>query len=433
MAVISSGTVKVGRPDLAPNIKLQIAPLGAPLAVDLKSTVILPTDEIDILAGKNPASAEVFLLGTVENFGAIIVQSNNNGGPASSTLEVGTLNGSGGVFYNFGSITLENSAADILSTYGEAGDGLVNDGVIKLLRPGADLVVADLSLPISGTGVIEIGTGMTVNMSGAGTGAGQTISFDQQSSSSSSELVVDQHVNIAGLIAGFGAGDEILIDTAPYDTQQISSSNGVTTVAFLAGGATVRSLQLLGTYTSKQLMLNVISTSSNLEITLIRGVSGTAFPGVQPSTSPKVFRFLDTGTGTHFFTDDPTEAATVSSARSDLVTEGVGFNAVDPATNDPNAAPVYRFFDQIDGTHFFTASESEKATVIATRPDLVFEPTSTFYEHATAQAGDVPVYRFFDSVHGTHFYTASSVEQAGIMASRPDLVTEGIAFYAPGS
>ena len=433
MAVISSGTVKVGRPDLAPNIKLQIAPIGAPLAVDLKSTVILPTDEIDILAGKNPASAEVFLLGTVENFGAIIVQSNNNGGPASSTLEVGTLNGTGGVFYNFGSITLENSAADILSTYGEAGDGLVNDGVIKLLRPGADLVVADLSLPISGTGVIEIGTGMTVNMSGAGTGAGQTISFDQQSSSSSSELVVDQHVNIAGLIAGFGAGDEILIDTAPYDTQQISSSNGVTTVAFLAGGATVRSLQLLGTYTSKQLMLNVISTSSNLEITLIRGVSGTAFPGVQPSTSPQVFRFLDTGTGTHFFTDDPTEAATVSSARSDLVTEGVGFDAVDPATNDPNAAPVYRFFDQIDGTHFFTASESEKAAVIATRPDLVFEPNSTFYEHAIAQAGDVPVYRFFDSVHGTHFYTASAAEQAGIMASRPDLVTEGIAFYAPGS
>ena len=289
------------------------------------------------------------------------------------------------------------------------------------------------SLPISGTGVIEIGTGMTVNMSGAGTGAGQTISFDQQSSSSSSELVVDQHVNIAGLIAGFGAGDEILIDTAPYDTQQISSSNGVTTVAFVTGGATVRSLQLQGTYTSKQLMLNVISTSSNLEITLIRGVSGTAFPGVQPSTSPKVFRFVDTGTGTHFFTDDPTEAATVSSARSDLVTEGVGFNAIDPATNDPNAAPVYRFFDQIDGTHFFTASESEKAGVIATRPDLVLEPNSTFYEHATAQAGDVPVYRFFDSVHGTHFYTASSVEQAGIMASRPDLVTEGIAFYAPGS
>ena len=43
------------------------------------------------------------------------------------------------------------------------------------------------------------------------------------------------------------------------------------------------------------------------------------------------------------------------------------------------------------------------------------------------------MYRFFDTVHGTHFYTDSAVERAGIVATRPDLVTEGIGFYEPAA
>ena len=431
VAVINGRAVTIGRSDLAPNVTLKLAPTSTSLSANLQSTTILPTDEVDILAGKYPAMVSVYMVGTVENFGTVNTQADNSGVAASSYLAIGTPNGTPGVFYNFGSIALENGTSEITYASADAGDLLVNDGVIKILRPGTDLVSADLFLPISGTGTIEIGAGTLVNIGGFGTSAGQTISFDQPGSSYS-ELTIEQDANIDGLIAGFSANDSILLDSAPYDTQRVSTSNGVTTLAFLSGGTVVRSLQLQGTYSSNQLNLSA-GTSQGIETTFIRAASRAVFASAQPSTSPKVFRFVDTGTGTHFFTDDPTEAATVSSARSDLVTEGVGFNAIDPATNDPNAAPVYRFFDQIDGTHFFTASESEKAAVIATRPDLVFEPNSTFYEHATAQAGDVPVYRFFDSVHGTHFYTASSVEQAGIMASRPDLVTEGIAFYAPGS
>ncbi|MGI4795761.1 MAG: hypothetical protein ACRYG8_17155, partial [Janthinobacterium lividum] len=51
----------------------------------------------------------------------------------------------------------------------------------------------------------------------------------------------------------------------------------------------------------------------------------------------------------------------------------------------------------------------------------------------TAQAGDSPVYRFFDSNFGTHFYTASNTERANIVATRPDLISEGVSFYAPAS
>ena len=121
----------------------------------------------------------------------------------------------------------------------------------------------------------------------------------------------------------------------------------------------------------------------------------------------------------------------LQATRPDLVYEGVGLAAVDPAT-DPAAAPVFRFFDTRFGTHFYTSSTSERNTVIATRPDLVSEGIG-FYEHTTPQSGDAPVYRFFDSNAGTHFYTASAGERSTIIATRPDLISEGVGFYAPSA
>ena len=428
VAVITSGMVKICRSDLAPSLRLEFAPTSVSLQVSLDETAILPSDEVDILAGRNPAGVRLALLGNVVNFGAVNTQADGNGVAASSTLAVGTLNGAGGLFYNFGSITLENGSSGIMSADGIAGDGLVNDGIIRILRPGPDLVVATLQLPVSGTGLIEIGAGSIVTVQSVG--VGQTISFDQ-AGSLYSQLTIGSNATVAGSIAGFGANDSMQISTVTYDSRQLSFSDGVTTVAFLASGTVVYNLRFQGAYTQSQLIFSSYTGSSGTESTTIRGAVGTVFASAQPSTAPNVFRFFDAATGTHFFTDDPNEAATVSSTRPDLVIEGVGFESVDPAVKDPNAAAVYRFFDQTDGTHFFTASGSEKAAIIATRPDLTFEPNSTFYEHTTAQAGDTPVYRFFDSVHGTHFYTASSVEQAGVVNSRPDLVLEGIAFYAP--
>ena len=155
-----------------------------------------------------------------------------------------------------------------------------------------------------------------------------------------------------------------------------------------------------------------------------------ATPAADPIT---VYRFFDTSNGTHFYTADPAEAALVLRNRPDLVADGAGLRALNPAANDPAAAPVFRFFDVSTGTHFFTASAAERDTIIKTRADLQFEPSSIFYEHLEFQSGDTAVYRFFDSVHGTHFYTADPTERATILATRSDLVGEGIGFYEPAA
>lgn len=163
----------------------------------------------------------------------------------------------------------------------------------------------------------------------------------------------------------------------------------------------------------------------------VTGATGDAqaLPGITPTTvGVQVFRFFDQKDGTHFYTSSTGERDATIATRPDLAYEGVGLNAVNPPATDPNATAVYRFFNINDGTHFFTISSAEVATVQATRSDLTYEGI-TFYEHATQQAGDAAVYRFFDTSNGTHFYSADPSEKSSVLATRPDLVNEGVAFY----
>jgi hypothetical protein len=122
-------------------------------------------------------------------------------------------------------------------------------------------------------------------------------------------------------------------------------------------------------------------------------------------------------------------------ARSDLTQETNDFG--DVSATDPNAESVFRFFDNVHGTHFFTASTAERDQIIATRSDLVFEPSSTFFEHPNQQSGDIPVFRFFDTQFGTHFYTGDAGEAASATnlliagTSQHQFTAEGVGFFAP--
>ena len=155
-------------------------------------------------------------------------------------------------------------------------------------------------------------------------------------------------------------------------------------------------------------------------------------PQIAASTASNVavYRFFDKTNGTQFLTASAAERDAIIKTRPDLVAEGTGIGAVAGSSGDPGTVPVYRFFDTHAGTHFFTSSSSERDGLIAHRPDLTFEGTG-FYEHQTAKPGDSAVFRFFDSINGTHFYTSSESEHTAILASRPDMISEGVAFYAP--
>lgn len=231
---------------------------------------------------------------------------------------------------------------------------------------------------------------------------------------------------------GFDYGTSLFISdlsqnfSAGLSNSVTNNSSGLTNLSYSDTSIT---FQLGSAYS---LFLNNFKPGDTIGV----GVNGTQYfttvNFVPPLTTLTigVARFFDTTNGTHFFTSDPSEVQQILATRKDLTEEGGGFNAVDPASTGSNAAPVYRFFDSSYGTHFFTSSVTEKNAVIASRADLKYEGVA-LYEDAAQNPGDAAVYRFFDTKFGTHFYSSDATEISTILATRTDLKPEGIAFYAP--
>lgn len=288
---------------------------------------------------------------------------------------------------------------------------------------------------VGGTATVAVANGGTLAITGRLTiDAGASLVVDQTST------LTAQTISIAG-----GTADLYTMHTsdavgfAGAGTLKVHALSGATSVTGFGFGDTI---DIVGT-TAVSVSGNTV-TGAGGTMTLTAAPANSSYQlfddghgGELVALTPKtigVYRFFDTTLGTHFYTSDAGEAATVLANRTDLTPEGpggIGLQAVAVSASDPNAVAVYRFFDTIHGTHFFTASATERDGLIATRTDLTYEASSSFYEHGKAQTGDIPVYRFFDNVYGTHFYTDNEAERAGIVANRPDLVAEGIGFYEP--
>ena len=146
----------------------------------------------------------------------------------------------------------------------------------------------------------------------------------------------------------------------------------------------------------------------------------------QPALSP-VFRFYNQDTGTHFYTIAAPERDRVLGSYPQFIYEGPAFAAFAQAT--AGAQPVFRFFNTLTGTHFYTNSTAERDHVIATWPQFAFEGTSYFAMPAAGSDARIPLFRFFNSTTGAHFYTASTAERDQVRATLPQFAYEGVAFY----
>ena len=144
-----------------------------------------------------------------------------------------------------------------------------------------------------------------------------------------------------------------------------------------------------------------------------------------PST---VYRFYHRQNGTHFYTASEAEKTQVQNTLSGTYAyEGpaYGVNTASPS----NMRPLYRFYNRRNGTHFYTASESEKTQVQNTLSGT-YTYDGPAYKVSLFPWYSRPVYRFFNKAAGTHFYTASEAEKANVIATLSSIYTyEGPAFY----
>ena len=141
----------------------------------------------------------------------------------------------------------------------------------------------------------------------------------------------------------------------------------------------------------------------------------------------EVFRFFNTATGGHFYTASEEERDFVEDTLSQsFELQGTAFLAAQE--DDPNATPVFRFFNEAEGEHFYTTSEEERDFVEDTLSDFVFEGIAFFaYEESLPETA--PVFRFFSEEAG-HFYTASAEERDFVQENLSEFELEGIGFYA---
>ena len=159
-----------------------------------------------------------------------------------------------------------------------------------------------------------------------------------------------------------------------------------------------------------------------------------------------VYRFFNMKGGVHFYTASDAEFINTYKNLSGVFHyDGIAYfvpwgDSENPDYTNPNTLPLYRFFNRRTGVHFYTASETEKARVIATRSDdytyegmaynvsdrpLVISTTA-----ANSKQASLPIYRFYVPLRDAHFFTAYSGE---IFAAGSGLSSyyhyEGIGFY----
>jgi hypothetical protein len=140
-----------------------------------------------------------------------------------------------------------------------------------------------------------------------------------------------------------------------------------------------------------------------------------------------VHRFYNAKLGGHFFTSDILEKNNVDN-NTHYNAEGVGFEAISRDDNHVvGSLPVYRFYNSTLGSHFFTSSEVEKNNVDLL-DDFEFEG-SGFRAFSADTAATVPVHRFFNIESGGHFFTVDENEK-NVVTSNLQFRYEGEVFYA---
>lgn len=444
------------------------SPAGVPVSGDTAvinaGTVALAsspsgvTIQLNETAGEAAATTLALNGVTLDGSVAIVANDMNNYNASSPTISVAgtsTLAGTDSFYGPKTTFTVASGStlinAGTLNFYSSAplmnGGGLFeNNGLVGIVNPNATSQYSIINDPIAGGGTIALGPNARIEI-GSSVQSGQTILLN--GGASGNEIVqLDSVGTFQGAINGFSSSDLIAVTNTPYTGFTYTSTGANSgTLNLLNGASTIGSINFNGQYSAASFSLvynNFGGGLSNLQIStsVVNNQSGGIPTGNGPGTgtSLPVYRFFDTIFGTHLFTQSSAEAQQILATRPDLTQETNNFGAVSQ-TGDAAAEPVYRFFETTNGTHFYTASQSEFNALTTPgsgdyRADLTYEQTSTIFEDSTQQAGDVPVFRLFDSIHGTQFLTGSTTEYQGLTTPgsgtyRSDLTPEGIAFYAP--
>jgi hypothetical protein len=163
--------------------------------------------------------------------------------------------------------------------------------------------------------------------------------------------------------------------------------------------------------------------------TVVINAGSSVTQSVSLNVAMPVYRFYNRKSASHFYTASEAEKATVLNTLSSTYSlEGVAYS-IDTAAA-ANDAPLYRFYNKQTGAHFYTASAAEKANVQVNLSAIYSYDGPAYKVCVTPVADSQTVYRFYNKINGAHFYTASEAEKNSVIANlSATYVLDGPAFY----
>lgn len=203
------------------------------------------------------------------------------------------------------------------------------------------------------------------------------------------DISAGQSINLATIFSATDPAGKAITSYEAFTTSATDwfTVNGASVLATSASTAVTAS-------SLSQITLNA-GTPDVPDLVTVRAFNGTYWGDwTTISTEPlagdqvSIHRFFNTADGTHFFTASAAEAASTVVTRPDLVSEGIGLKGYDTAGASPSSEAVFRFFDKVDGTHFYTASVHERDALATTRSSEMAYEGIAFYEDAAPQVGD---------------------------------------------
>lgn len=132
----------------------------------------------------------------------------------------------------------------------------------------------------------------------------------------------------------------------------------------------------------------------------------------------------------YFYTSVQTEIDSITSQLPGWILEGVAMHG--SSVTHWGLSPVFRFRNKFNGSYLYTINEVEKQTILDNYSAYFALEGPAWYSSALPGTGFSPVYRFRNTTNGTYIWTASEAEKAAIVANYPAVfVLEGVAFYTP--
>ena len=294
-------------------------------------------------------------------------------------------------------------------------------------------VTADVVIRTPSANVINGGAGTDILTGTAGADIINALAGDDTVNAGAGNDVIDGGAG-ADRLDGGADSDVAVYAGARADYLVSRSTSGVVTVADKFG--TMDTLTAIETLQFGNESVATASLGYQPAVSLAPGTSSTV-----------VYRFYNLRDKAYFYTANAAEKDLVVRESTDSAYtpangvwpyfyQGATFGA---ATTTTGAAPVYRFYNTQTGHHFFTLSESERELVRRESTDPLYTPENGVWpfqdEGVGYQAyangsisGTVPVFRFFSPSLNRHFFTAST-DEAQQIRQTGQWNDEGVAFW----